>query len=101
MTSAGILFTDSAHQQLYVLDSLTGSDTDALRTNSSAKTIELLPVVRSAGNPVSFPAALDVTWSGAVVTFESSMPIYRNARNPTGLWVLAEYPPAVTVTTDN
>jgi len=43
----------------------------ALIANSSAQTISLLPVTL---NPVSFQTALDVTWYGAVATFDGSAP---------------------------
>jgi hypothetical protein len=51
---------------------------------------------------VSFKYALDVIWLGAIVTFDGKMPIYKdNGGTITGLWMLAEQPPMVTVTTDS
>ena len=44
-----------------------------------------------------FTYALDVTWHGAVVTFDGTTPIY-NESGQTGLWVIVEYPPTITVT---
>ncbi|MGQ9460207.1 MAG: discoidin domain-containing protein [Candidatus Bathyarchaeaceae archaeon] len=55
-------------------------------------TIEFNPVERY---QVSFQYPLDITWSGAVVTFEDE-PIYPTS-GTTGLWVLVEHPPTVTV----
>jgi hypothetical protein len=40
----------------------------------------------------------DMIWQGAIVTFNATTPIYNN-NNQTGLWIIAEYPPTVQVTT--
>ena len=95
---AGIMFTDNSNQRLYAFDSIAGSAVGALKVDTSSKTIELLPVAR---NSASFTYALDVTWRGAVATFSNTTPIYANAGTPTGLWILAEYPPAVMVTAES
>jgi hypothetical protein len=55
-------------------------------------TIEFNPVERY---PASFTYPLDVTWHGAVVTFEDE-PIYQSS-DKTGLWVMVEHPPIVAV----
>lgn len=93
---AGIMFTDSANQQLYGFNSIAGSNVGAIKSDSSTKTIELLPV---ASGSVSFNYAFDITWHGAVVTFDGTTPIYRSS-DESGLWILVEYPPIVTVTTE-
>jgi hypothetical protein len=93
---SGLMFTDSANAQLYVFDALPASTSKgAIRTTSTS--IELMPVSQAS---VSFTTALDVTWSGAVVTFDNTTPVCKmfDATTPTGLWILAEYPPAITVT---
>jgi hypothetical protein len=98
---AGIMFTNASNQQLYVFDSMAGSPTGVLKANNSTKAIELLPVALS---PVSgFTSALDVIWHGAVVTFDSSAtPIYTTQDTaPTGLWLLVEYQPKITVTSES
>ena len=97
---AGIMFTDSANQLLYCFDSIAGDATGALRTNSysNPKTIELLPVTSS--HPAQFTYPLDVAWHGAVVTFDGNTPIYRTS-DQSGLWMLVEYPPTVTVTAES
>lgn len=59
--------------------------------------IEFNPVERF---PASFTNPLDVGWVGAVVTFDSTTPIY-NIADQKGLWMLVEYPPTVKVTTEN
>jgi len=46
-------------------------------------------------NPVSLPDPLDITWHGAVVTFDYE-PIY-DSSDEGGLWVMVEHSPAVTV----
>jgi len=95
-SGAGIMFTDSANQMLYVFDSISGSNTGALKVSNS---IELLPVASELAS-VSFTYALDVTWHGAVVTFDETTPIYEND-NKTGLWITVEYPPTIAVTTES
>jgi hypothetical protein len=97
---AGIMFTDQANQMLYTFDAITPATTrGALKADSSApQTISLLPVTL---NPVSFQNALDVTWYGAVVTFDGSAPpIYGGGGQP-GMWILAEMPPTITLTVGN
>jgi hypothetical protein len=95
---AGIMFTDTGNQQLYTFDSIAGTTTGALRADSSSRRIELRPVTSA----TSFTYALDVTWHGAVVTFDNTTPIYTiQESTPTGLWILAEYPPTVTVTAES
>jgi hypothetical protein len=93
---AGIMFTDDANKMLYVFDNST-SKTGALQVDGTARTIELLPVVRF---PVQFTSSKDVMWNGAVVTFDGTTPIYEGS-NQTGLWIIVEYPPTVTVQTEN
>lgn len=97
---AGIMFTDSANQELYVFDSIAGNATGAISvSNSSGNVIELRPVTIV---PASFKYALDVIWYGAVATFDGRTPIYEEVSGlRTGLWTLVEFPPTVTVTTGN
>ena len=93
---AGIMFTDTANYQLYAFDSIAGTRTGALRTDSTSRQIDLRPITSS----TSFQYALDVIWHGAVVTFDNTTPIYTVAGTPTGMWILAEYPPTITVTAE-
>jgi hypothetical protein len=97
---AGIMFTDSANQMLYSFDSIAEGATGALRTNSysNPKTIEFLPVTSSYSAQFTYP--LDVTWHGAVVTFDDTTPIYQTS-DQSGLWILVEYPPTITVTAES
>jgi hypothetical protein len=97
-TGGGIMFTDSANQKLYAFDSIAGTRTGALKADSANRRIELLPVTSS----TSFTYALDIAWHGAVATFDSTRtPIYKwQGGTPTGLWILAEYPPTITVTAE-
>jgi|GEM_PF-1239745 len=97
LQGTGIMFTASANQQLYAFDKMAGKFTGALYANSAATppVIELDPVT-SAG-PVSFTSALDLTWYGAVVTFNGVNPIYATSGN-SGLWPLVEQPPTVAIT---
>jgi len=100
-TGGGIMFTDVANQKLYAFDAIAGNRTGALNVTSGASSgkIELLPVTRY---PASFDYALDVTWYGAVATFDSTRtPIYKmQGSTPTGLWITVEYPPTITVTAE-
>jgi hypothetical protein len=98
---AGIMFTNATNQQLYVFDSIAGNSVGALKVDNSTKTIELLPVARYSAD---FNYALDVTWHGAVATFDSAAttPIYTmQGTAPTGLWLLVEYQPKITVTSES
>jgi len=93
---AGIMFTDMANEMLYVFDAIAGDKTGALRvSNATERAIELAPATSMA--QVQFTYALDVTWSGAVVTFDGTTPIYSGEN---GLWIIVEYPPTVTITTE-
>jgi len=49
---------------------------------------------------VNFTSALDLTWYGAVITFDGTTPIYKED-NDTGLWMIVEYPPIIAVTTES
>ena len=98
---AGIMFTDSANQKLYFFDAIAGNKTGTLKvSDSSERIIELLPVASELA-PVNFTYALDVTWHGAVVTFDGTTPICEEDGNKTGLWIIVEYPPTITVTTES
>ena len=89
------MFTDDANQMLYRFDTVAGDTTGALKSDYGSKTIDVRPANPS--DPASFQNALDVMWHGAVVTFDNTAPIYRTS-DQSGLWILAEYPPTVTVT---
>jgi hypothetical protein len=93
---AGIMFTDEANKMLYAFDS-SATKTGAVKVGT--QTIELLPVTRSS---VSFTSAKDVTWYGAVATFDGTKPIYQEqGGDKTGLWITVEYPPTITITTQS
>ena len=92
------MFTDSANQMLYRFDTIAGGTTGALKSDSSAKTIEVLPVTSS--YPAQFNYALDAMWHGVVVTFDGTTPIYQTS-DESGLWILVEYPPTITVTAES
>lgn len=95
---AGIMFTDSSNHNLYTFDAIAGNKTGAVRTDATAKIIEILPVTLT---PANFTYALDTIWYGAVVTFDGTTPIYKeNGSIKTGLWMFVEYPPTVTVSTE-
>jgi hypothetical protein len=98
-SGAGIMFTDIANQRLYTFDSIPpGTSTGALKaTATGGGLIELLPVTL---RQVQFLSALDVMWNGAVVTIDNTTPIYQTS-NQSGLWILVEYPPTVTVTPES
>jgi len=87
---AGVMFTNSSNEQLYVFDSVIGADTGAVVVEDTPNYIEVNPVEI---NPVSFNSSRDLTWYGAVVTFNSE-PIYHGG-DDVGLWVMVEHPPGV------
>jgi hypothetical protein len=92
---AGIMFSDNDNQRLYALDSFSGSTSKGgIKTSTTG--LELLPV--SSGS-VQFQNAYDITWTGAIATFDSNTPVVSlyDATTPMGLWLLAEYPPTLTV----
>lgn len=93
---AGIMFTDKYNLKLYTFDSIAGQSTGALSPDVSQSQIDLLPVTLSS---VSFTYAYDVTWQGAVATFDGQTPICSlyDATTPWGLWILAETPPTLSV----
>jgi hypothetical protein len=91
----GIMFTDSANQQLYAFDKMAGTFTGALYANSSVPVIELDPVT-SEGSVNNFTSALDLTWYGFVSTFNGANPIYAN-NGTSGLWPIVEQPPSLTI----
>jgi hypothetical protein len=83
----GIMFTNSSNFKLYTFDSIAGEKTGALNVIASSQTIEFNPVALS---EASFTYPLDITWHGAVVTFQDE-PIYP------GLWVMVEHPPTIEI----
>ncbi|MCJ7561217.1 hypothetical protein MUO79_11490, partial [Candidatus Bathyarchaeota archaeon] len=98
---AGLMFTDSANQRLYAFDSTApGTATGALKASTGGgELIQLLPVTL---RQVQFTYAMDITWNGAVVTFNNTTPIYAvQGGTPTGLWITVEYPPTITVTAES
>ncbi|MCW4029304.1 MAG: hypothetical protein NWE92_06625 [Candidatus Bathyarchaeota archaeon] len=93
---AGLFFPDLGNQKLYTFDSFPASTSlGALKTGST--TLELLPVSCS---QVQFQTPYEITWQGAVSTFDTSTPVCRlyDDTTPTGLWLLVEYPPTLTLT---
>jgi hypothetical protein len=94
-TGTGIMFTDAANRELYAFDGIAGRATGGLKTDLSNRKIELLPITLA---PVQFTYALDKTWDGAVVTFDSTTPIYKDqSGTKTGLWILVECPPTIEI----
>ena len=92
---AGIMFTDIDNQKLYAFNSFPSSTSNgALKTSNGL--LDLLPVSQS---QVQFTSAYDITWNGAVVTFDNTTPLcgLYSATTPFGFWILAEYPPTLTV----
>jgi len=96
---AGIMFTNTTNQRLYTFDSTPpGTATGALKASTASNgLIQFVPVTL---RQVQFTYAMDITWHGAVVTFYGTTPIYRS-NDQSGLWMLVEYPPTVTVTAES
>jgi len=96
----GIMFPDDSNKKLYCFDSIIGDKTGALNVSSARKTIAFSPVKRVQVS--NFASSLDICWYGAVVTFDGTTPIYKiQDGKKTGLWVIVEYPPTITVTTQS
>lgn len=96
---SGVMFTDAANHMLYLFDGIpSAANRGALKASLSSQTIELLPVTLTSS---SFQYALEVRWCGAVVTFDGAAPPIYKLADGSGLWVLAEIPPAITVSTGN
>jgi len=94
---AGIMFANNSNFKLYTFDSIAGDKTGALDVDKQASNtighIEVNPVERY---QASFTNPLDVTWYGAVATFEDE-PIYPSSGGSIGLWVIVEHPPIIAV----
>ena len=93
----GIMFTDIQNQKLYAFDSMAGTATGTLYANAASRILELLPVDLA---QVQFTYTYDITLQGAVATYNSTTPVcgLYDGTTPMGLWILAEYPPTLTVT---
>ncbi|MCW4016344.1 MAG: hypothetical protein NWF06_08240 [Candidatus Bathyarchaeota archaeon] len=91
-SGAGVMFTDTDNQNLYLFDSILGSETGALVVVDEwdDTSIEVNPVKVCS---VSFNDSLDAIWHGAVVAFDGES-IY-NSGDDVGLWVMVENPPLV------
>jgi hypothetical protein len=87
---AGIMFTNGTNQNLYIFD--TAAKRGALNVQSDS--IEVNPVDPSRSS-FAFTDSRDLTWNGAVVTFNGE-PIYPSS-GYNGLWVMVEHPPSITV----
>jgi hypothetical protein len=86
------MFRDAENTKLYVLDDATSHG--SIDYDASYRTLELNPVGVGAKNDLK--GAFDETWYGAIVVADSTVrPIYSSTR--TGLWVLVEMPPEITV----
>ena len=98
----GIMFTDTGNNKLYSFDPSATAPTGSINVNSGTSTIELSPVTQGQGQVNSFPTpnSFAIAWSGAVVTFDGTTPIFAGS-GLAGLWVLAELPPSIAVETGN
>jgi len=101
---SGIMFRDDSNWRLYNFDVAASSKTGALKVSNDTgeRKIEFAPILMT---PVyNFTSALDMTWYGAVVTFDgtTTTPIYKDqAGINTGWWITVEYPPTITVSTES
>ncbi len=98
----GIMFRTADNYHLYLFDQMAGDKTGGLRISDSRNggtqnvEINLKLVDRVPAN--DFQSALDTFWSGAIVTFDGLDPIYTDMGGTSGLWVMAEHPPVVSLT---
>ncbi len=93
---AGLMFSDAQNMLLYAFDSFPAS-TSKGTLKTSTGTLELMPVGLG---QVQFKTSYDITWKGAVATYDTQTPIcnFYDGTTPMGLWILAEFPPKLTVT---
>jgi len=94
------MFTNCSNQKLYSFDTIAVAKTGTLKVsnNTGERRIEFAPI--SLSTLYNFTSVLDMTWDGAVVTFDGTTPIYRNS-DKRGLWVTVEYPPTISVSTES
>lgn len=93
----GIITRSIFNDRMYAFDNMIGQHTGSISLDPSNKKVELDPIKRF---PVDLPQGFDITWVGGVVNFNSGNPvdsIYPSAGKNLGLWVLAEYPPTVSI----
>jgi hypothetical protein len=94
---AGVMFSDVQNERLYAFDNFPSSTSKgALKTSS-----DLLEFLSVSSGAVAFRTAYDITWQGAVATYDTAnTPIcdFYDATTPMGLWILAEYPPTLAIT---
>ncbi|RLI43138.1 hypothetical protein DRO59_01880, partial [Candidatus Bathyarchaeota archaeon] len=101
----GVMMTTTGNEQLYFFDSIAGGNTGGIGVaneisgSSQTITIEIKPASQQA--QFSFQQALNVIWYGGVALFDGQDPIYTDAGGADGLWMLVEYLPMVTVTTES
>lgn len=100
----GVMATTNGNNQLYLFDSIAGSVTGGINVmdsrvrKSQTATLEVKPVSLASA---SFTYSLDAAWHGAVVTFDGQNSIYSDTEGNTGLWVIVEYPPTITIATES
>ena len=90
---AGVMFTNSSNENLYVFDDVISAETGAIVVDDWSNFIEVNPVELQQVTP--FSSARDLTWYGAVVTFNDE-PIHPDSGHD-GLWVMVEHPPVVSM----
>jgi hypothetical protein len=91
----GVMYTSTNNDELYHFDSILGASTGALYIDKINRLIELDPVRRAKVN--NFQQADDQIWKGAIVISGGSrLPIYPKS-GTTGLWILVEKLPTITV----
>ena len=92
------MFTDATNWNLYFFDgsNFANTTTGGVMANSTAGTMQLLPVYKASAG---FNVTTEISWYGAIVTYDGTAPIYtiQNGR-ATGMWLMVESPPSVTVT---
>ncbi len=94
----GLMMRSNYNKLLYTFDDVIGQQTGAISIDVGNRRIELNPIERFDVN--GFNRGLDRTWVGAVVNFSSGSvvdTIFPSSGGTTGLWVLVEHPPDVTI----
>ena len=94
----GVMMRSRYNDLLYTFDDIIGQNTGAVSIDTGNRKIELNPIERFSVD--DFQRSFDRTWVGAVVNFGSgtaASTIYPSSGGTSGLWIMVELPPSVTV----
>jgi hypothetical protein len=94
----GVMMRSRYNDLLYTFDDVIGQNTGAISIDTGNRKIELNPIERFSVD--DFQRSFDRTWVGAVTNFGSGTAvetIYPTSGGTSGLWIMVELPPSVTI----